>query len=111
MKNFNLIQIFGTIKALFGSFADEYVSKVDSFANKFTNWTSSNLGTSGAGMVEKIVGIAVGMIVVAVVIPPALTQIANAEIPESMTAVGTLLKTLLPILAIIGIVLYIYRQQ
>jgi len=55
---------------------------------------------------EKIIAIAVGLLLVAVLVPVALTTMADANVTGVDPVVVTVLTVLLPILAIIGIALY-----
>ena len=71
----------------------------------------SSLGDSGKGAVDKIVGIAVSMIVVAVTFPIALEELAAIDLSTEMSAVEPLLTLLLPVIAVISIILYITGQE
>jgi len=57
-------------------------------------------------LMEKIIAIAVGLLLVAVLVPVALTTMADANVTGVDPVVVTVLTVLLPILAIIGIALY-----
>ena len=64
----------------------------------------------GEGGIKTIVGIVVGLFVVATIIPTALTTLANATLTGVDPAVTTVLKVLLPILAVIGIAMIFLRR-
>ncbi len=66
-------------------------------------------GVRGQAMVDMIVGIAVGLLVVAVIFPIAIEELAaiNTENWPGGGALATLVTVLLPILAVIGVILYI----
>jgi len=66
-------------------------------------------GVRGQAMVEKIVGVAVGLLVVALVFPIAIEELAgiNTDNWPGGGALATLVTVLLPILAVIGVILYI----
>ena len=55
---------------------------------------------------SKVIGIAVALLLVAVLVPVALTTLANANVTGVDDTVVTVLTILLPILAIIGIAMY-----
>jgi hypothetical protein len=57
-------------------------------------------------LMSKIIAIAVGLLMVAVLVPIALTTLASANVTGVDPVVVTVLTVLLPILAIIGIALY-----
>lgn len=61
-------------------------------------------------LIEKIVGIAIGMYVVAAIMPSALVSLAGANLSGVDPAVVTILQVLLPILATIGIALVFFRD-
>ena len=61
-------------------------------------------------MVDRIVGIAVGLIVVASIVPVALVTLANATFYTVDPAVVTIVTVLLPILAVISIAIYFLRD-
>lgn len=70
----------------------------------------SSMGQKGQGtnsMVNKIVGVAVAIIVVAIIFPIALDELAGVSLHEDLSAVEPLLKLLLPVIAVIAIILYI----
>lgn len=56
-------------------------------------------------LMSKIIAIAVGLLMVAVLVPIALTTLASANVTGVDPVVVTVLTVLLPILAIIGIAL------
>jgi hypothetical protein len=58
------------------------------------------------GLMSKIIAIAVGLLLVAVLVPVALVTLAGANHTGVDTTVWTVLSVLLPILGIIGIALY-----
>ena len=61
-------------------------------------------------LVEKVVGISIGLFVAAIMLPLALSQIALSEANMTDSGVSpvviTMILILLPVLAVIGIVLY-----
>jgi hypothetical protein len=61
-------------------------------------------------LVHKIVGIAIGLFVAAIILPMSLNLLANGTtataMPNVNSSVRTLLAVLVPVLAVIGIVLY-----
>lgn len=65
---------------------------------------------SGEGMTGKIVGIAIGLFVAAVIMPAALVAIANATLTGVDAAVVTIFQVLLPIIAIIGLVMLFLKS-
>ena len=54
----------------------------------------------------KIIGIAVGLLLVAVLIPVALQTLATANVTDVDPTVVTVLQVVLPILAIIAVAIY-----
>lgn len=66
-------------------------------------------------LVHKIVGIAIGLFVAAVMLPTALNSLANgttaAKMPNVDASVRTITAVLLPVLGVIGIALYFLRAQ
>jgi hypothetical protein len=58
------------------------------------------------GIVQKIVGVGVGLLVAATIVPLALVTIATASHTDVDASVWTVFSVLLPILAIIGLALY-----
>jgi len=62
-------------------------------------------------VVGRIVGIAIGIFVVATIIPVALTELAGANLTGVDPAVTTILTILLPILAVVAIALmFLYKN-
>jgi type IV secretory pathway TrbL component len=57
-------------------------------------------------LMSKVIGIAVALLLVAVLVPVALTTLAGANVTGVDDTVVTVLTILLPILAIIGIAMY-----
>jgi len=55
---------------------------------------------------SKVIGIAVALLLVAVLVPVALTTLAGANVTGVDDTVVTVLTILLPILAVIGIAMY-----
>lgn len=64
----------------------------------------------GEGMTGKIVGIAIGLFVAAIIMPAALTAIANATLTGVDSSVITIFQVLLPIIAIIGLVMIFLKS-
>jgi len=54
-------------------------------------------------IIRYVIAVAIGIFVVAVIVPVALVEIANANLTGVNAAVATILTVLLPILAVIGI--------
>ncbi len=65
----------------------------------------------GSSLLHKVVAIAIGLFIVAVLLPPALNELANATMTNVDPAVITVLTILLPILAVIGIALYFIPRR
>ena len=65
---------------------------------------------SAEGMTGKIVGIAIGLFVAAVIMPAALVAIANATLTDVDPSVVTIFQVLLPIIAIIGLVMLFLKS-
>lgn len=64
------------------------------------------------GMVGKIVGIAIGLFVAAIIMPLALNQIANATLAAGVnSSVETVFTVLLPVLAIVALALYFVPRR
>lgn len=57
-------------------------------------------------LMSKVIGIAVALLLVAVLVPVALTTLAGANVTGVDDTVVSVLTILLPILAIIGIAMY-----
>lgn len=57
-------------------------------------------------LMSKVIGIAVALLLVAVLVPVALTTLAGANVTGVDGTVVTVLTILLPILAVIGIAMY-----
>ena len=64
----------------------------------------------GEGMTSKIVGIVIGLFVVATIMPVALVTLGNATLTGVDPAVATVLKVLLPILAVIAVTMIFLRR-
>lgn len=62
-------------------------------------------------MVGRIVGIAIGIFVVATIIPVALTELAGANLTGVDPAVTTILTILLPILSVVAIALMFLNRN
>ena len=61
--------------------------------------------------VDKIVGIAVALLVVAIIFPIAIDELLKITGAGWNPALLTLLQVLLPVLAVIGVILAITRQK
>lgn len=61
-------------------------------------------------MLEKIILLAVGLFVLAFILPPALTAIATTALTSVNSAVVTLFQVLIPIIAVVGVILLIYYE-
>jgi hypothetical protein len=59
---------------------------------------------------NKVIGVAVGLIVAASLVPMALVMLANATLTGVDPAVSTILTVLLPILAVVGIAMWFFRD-
>lgn len=59
-----------------------------------------------SGLMYKIIGIAVGLLLVAVLVPVALQTLATANVTDVDPTVVTVLQVVLPILAIIAVAIY-----
>jgi len=66
---------------------------------------------AGEGMTAKIVGIAIGLFVVAVLVPPALVTMSGANMTGVDASVVPIFSVLLPILAVIGIALMFLNKD
>ncbi len=64
----------------------------------------------GSG-VENVLGIIVALIVFAAIAPTALIMIATSALTSVNAAVITIVQILLPVLAVIGVVLYFVRGK
>jgi hypothetical protein len=73
---------------------------------KFKDMTAD---VGGEGLTYKIVGIAIGLFVAAVLLPSALVTIANASLSGVDASVVTIFTILLPILAVIAIAMMFLR--
>ena len=62
-------------------------------------------------MVQKIVGVAVALLVLAIVFPIALTELGDAEIPAEIDQLEPLLLVLVPLLAVIAVVMYLFPKD
>lgn len=62
-------------------------------------------------VVGRIVGIAIGIFVVATIIPVALTELAGANLTGVDPAVTTILTVLLPILSVVAIALMFLKRN
>jgi len=58
-----------------------------------------------------VIGIVISFILIAVFMPIGLQQLASMSIPTEMETVGTLLTTVVPIIAVISIVLLMLPKQ
>jgi len=64
------------------------------------------------GVMNKIIVVAMGLLIIAVLVPVALDLLANATLTNVDSTVKTVLQVLLPILAIIGLaLLFIPRMR
>ncbi len=61
-------------------------------------------------MLEKIILLAVGLFVLAFILPPALTAIATTALTSVNSAVVTLFQVLVPIIAVVGVILLVYYE-
>jgi hypothetical protein len=63
-----------------------------------------------ASMLEKIILLAIGLFVLAFILPPALTAIATSALTSVNSAVVTLFQVLVPIIAVVAVVLLVYHS-
>lgn len=82
-------------------------------AEKFGTFRHKDMANdvSGEGMTGKIVGIAIGLFVAAVIMPAALVAIANATLTGVDSSVVTIFQILLPIIAVIGLIMLFLRSN
>ena len=62
-------------------------------------------------LVQKIVGVSIGLFVAAIMLPVAIVTLANVSWYSTNTAVKTMVTILLPVLAVIGIALYFLHND
>ena len=62
-------------------------------------------------LMDKIVGVGVGLLVVAILLPIGIGQIAGANTTGWDPSVATVFTVLLPVLAVIGLVLYFMPKK
>lgn len=62
-------------------------------------------------MITKVVGLGVGLLVTAYILPDAIMAITEANTTGWNTGVSTMFTVLIPIVAVIGIVLYLIKQD
>lgn len=81
-------------------------------AEKYASFRHKDMvsDVSGEGMTGKIVGIAIGLFVAAVIMPAALVAIANATLTGVDASVVTIFQILLPIIAVIGLIMLFLRS-
>lgn len=83
---------------------DAYMNAVGAALNK-------KMGNRGVTkIVEKVIGIAVGLMVIGIVLPMGLDELAAISVPAEIQQVEPLLKVLLPVLAIVAIVFALYKE-
>jgi len=82
-------------------------------AEKFASFRHKDMASdvSGEGMTGKIVGIAIGLFVAAVIMPAALVAIANATLTGVDASVVTIFQILLPIIAVVGLIMLFLRRN
>lgn len=61
-------------------------------------------------VMNKVIGVSVGLLVAALLLPMALNEIGNTTTTTWEPAVGTIFTVLLPILAVIGVAIYFIRN-
>ena len=64
-----------------------------------------------SGILGKIVGIGIGLFVLAIIVPPALVELADADMTGVDDSVVTVLTVLVPILAVVAIALYLLPKR
>ena len=62
-------------------------------------------------LMDKIVGVGVGLLVIAIILPIAIGQIADTDVTTWDPSVATVFTVLLPVLAVIGLVLYFMPKK
>lgn len=62
-------------------------------------------------LLDKVVAISVGLLVAAILMPIALTTLADANTTGVNESVVIILTVLLPVLAVIGIAMYFLRRE
>lgn len=82
-------------------------NKVQATRKVLTARAISSLGTRGSSMINKIIGIAVGMLVVALIFPIAIDELVSVDTTDWPSALEPIFTTLLPVLAVLGVVLYL----
>ena len=65
----------------------------------------------GSGMISKIIGISLGLMVIAIVYPMALEELAGITTETLPEGTGTLLTVLLPIVAVIGVIMLVLDRS
>lgn len=75
----------------------------------FRKWLKKD--RSGEGLTGKIVGVAIGLFVAAVIMPAALVAIADANLTNVDPAIVTIFQVLLPIIAVIGIIMLFLKGR
>lgn len=77
--------------------------------HNFDEVDEEKVDQTGMGALHKIVGVAVGLLVAALLMPVALNSIANATLTNVDAAVITIFQVLLPVLAVIAIAIYFLK--
>jgi len=62
-------------------------------------------------IMEKIIGVSMGIFIAAIILPVALVELAGANVTGIDSTVVTVLQILLPILAVVGIALYFLPKR
>lgn len=65
----------------------------------------------GSNMIGKIIGISLGLMVIAIVFPMALEELAGISTETLPEGTGELLTVLLPIVAVIGIIMLVLDRS
>lgn len=75
-----------------------------------TGLRSLRMGRRGTSMTSKIVGISIGLLVAAIILPIAVDELVAVDTSSWPSAVGTVMTILLPVLGVIGIALALIRK-
>jgi len=62
-------------------------------------------------LVEKVIGISIGLFVTAIILPVSIVTLANTTWYSTNTAVKTMATVLLPVLAVVAIAMYFMHKE
>lgn len=71
---------------------------------------SMGMGQRGTSISGKVVQIAIGLLIAAIIVPIAIDELVGVSTTDWPAAVETVMTTLLPILGVIGIALILVRR-